>query len=115
MARPVVPRIVVNAKVYAESTGPAGLALARALQRAAKAADEPVGYAAPATELALLAGKGFTHLPLWAQHIDPAQPGVGTGSITAEMAKLAGAQGSFLNHAEHKLAPTALDATIGRA
>lgn len=110
-----VPRILLNAKVYPESTGANALRLAQACQRAARALDVDVGLAPALTDLAHLGSKRFSHLSLWAQHVDPVTPGVGTGFITAEMAKLAGAQGTLLNHAEHKLAPHILQQSIARA
>lgn len=110
-----VPRILLNAKVYPESTGPNALALARVCQRVAKAAGEPIGLAPPVTDLSLLGGKAFSHVPLWAQHIDANLPGIGTGSVTAQMAKLAGAQGTLLNHAEHKMPPAIIASTHAAA
>src|SRR5690349_4069420 len=49
------PRIVLNAKVYAEATGGlAALSLARACQAEARRMGQPVGFAPPATELGAL-------------------------------------------------------------
>jgi triosephosphate isomerase len=105
----VFPRIVVNAKAYAEATGPAGLSLLRALERVAKA--EPVALAPPTTDLALLAGKAGK-VPLFAQHTDPLLPGVGTGFVSALAVQAAGAVGSLLNHAEHKVPLSQTKATV---
>lgn len=103
------PRIVVNAKAYAEATGPAGLALLRGLERVAKA--QPVGLAPLTTELALLAGKA-RGVPLFAQHTDPLPPGVGTGFVPAAAVKATGAVGSLVNHAEHKVPLAQAKATV---
>ncbi|HUR63117.1 MAG TPA: triose-phosphate isomerase [Candidatus Thermoplasmatota archaeon] len=103
------PRIVVNAKAYAEATGPGGLSLLRALERVAKA--EPVGLAPPTTDLALLAGKAGK-VSLFAQHADPLLPGVGTGFVSALAVQAAGAVGSLLNHAEHKIPLAQTKATV---
>jgi triosephosphate isomerase (TIM) len=111
-----LPRIVVNAKAYPESTGPElALALAAAANRAARRADEPVGWCAAATDLAILARKAHSHLVLMAQHVDPAPPGAATGWVTAEMLALAGARGTLLNHAERKLPAATLAESTDRA
>jgi triosephosphate isomerase len=103
------PRIVVNAKAYAEATGPRGLALLQGLERVAKA--EPVALAPLTTELALLAGKARA-VRLLAQHTDPLPPGVGTGFVPAAAVKAAGAVGSLANHAEHKVPLAQAKATV---
>lgn len=98
------PRIVVNAKVYAQVEGGDNvLALARACQTAAQEAGTTVGLAPPQVELATLGRAGLDRVPVFAQHTDPLQPGSGTGWVTAEAVKAAGAVGSLLNHAEHKV------------
>lgn len=43
-----------------------------------------------------------TALEIWAQKIDPFEPGAHTGSILAEAVKEDGAMGTFLNHSESK-------------
>ncbi len=103
------PRIVVNAKVYTEATGPG----ARALLDACAAAGR-TGLAPPLTELGNMARFGRS-APLFAQHVDALPAGVGTGFITAAMAKAAGASGTLLNHAEHKLKPVDLKASLAAA
>lgn len=55
------------------------------------------------------------HQNTWAQHIDPDVQGRGTGFITAEEAKQAGAVGTILNHSEHKLPYDVLEKTVARA
>ncbi|HUR62599.1 MAG TPA: triose-phosphate isomerase [Candidatus Thermoplasmatota archaeon] len=104
-----VPRIVVNAKAFAEAGGAAGLALLRALERVSAA--EPVALAPPMTDLALLGSK-VRRVSLWAQHTDPLPPGAGTGFVTAAAVRNAGAVGSILNHAEHKIPLAQAKATV---
>ena len=108
MAAPF-PRIVVNAKLYAEATGPN----ARRLLDACTTAPS-IALAPPLTELANLARYGRS-VPLFAQHVDGLSAGVGTGFVTAAMAKDAGAVGTLLNHAEHKLKPAELKASLAAA
>lgn len=109
MARPLV---VVNAKVYAESTGPNAIALARALEAAASGAAADVALAVGPLELAAVAAA--VRLPVYAQHVDGARPGAATGHVTVEAAKAAGARGSLLNHAERKVPREAVAAGVAR-
>jgi triosephosphate isomerase len=98
------PRIVVNAKAYPEVTGTAGcLRLARACARVADASGIAIALAPPLAELAGLARRRSLALPLFGQHCDGHEPGAATGWVTAEALAAAGATGSLVNHAEHKL------------
>jgi triosephosphate isomerase len=109
-----LPRIVVNAKAYGEVTGAgSALRLARACQRVAKAKDAPIALAPPLAELAPLARKRLG-LPLLAQHVDPHAAGAATGWVTVEAIAAAGAVGSIVNHAEHKVPHDVVKATLER-
>jgi triosephosphate isomerase len=101
---PAAPGIVVNAKAYLEATGPAGcLRLARACGRVAEATGAAIALAPRLAELASLARHRGIDVPLYGQHCDGREPGAATGWITAEALAAAGAAGSIVNHAEHKL------------
>ncbi len=107
-----LPQIVVNAKAYAEVTGAANcLALAKACAKLA--ADVPLALAPPLAELAPLA-RGKAKVPLYGQHCDPHLPGAATGWVTAEALAAAGAAGSLLNHAEHKVPHPQVEQTVTR-
>jgi len=109
------PRIVVNAKVYAEATGrERALALARACQEAARAAGEPIGVAPPQVELSALGAHFLAPAQLFAQHVDGMDAGIGTGAVTAAAIAAAGAVGAILNHAERKMAQEDLAAAVAR-
>ncbi len=99
------PRIIVNAKVYPQVTGSEGvLRLAKACQTVGKEFDTPIGLAPPQVELAALGRVGgFDFVKVYAQHTDALEPGAGTGWVTAEAVKACGANGSLVNHAEHKI------------
>ena len=109
-----LPRIVVNAKAYAEVTGAENaLRLARACAKTSKATKASIALAAPLAELATLARKRLD-LPLYAQHVDAKAPGAATGWVTVEAIAGAGAVGSILNHAEHKIPHDQVAATVER-
>ncbi len=101
----VQPRIIVNAKVYPQVTGSEGvLKLAKACQVVGRELDTIIGLAPPQVELAALGRVGgFDHVRIYAQHTDGLEPGAGTGWTTAEAVKACGANGSLINHAEHKI------------
>lgn len=111
-----VPRLLVNAKVYAEATGQNALALADAMQALGR---NDVAFAPAQTELALLARRaassGLSTLQFFAQHVDPLPAGTGTGFVTPAMVVAAGAHGTLLNHAEHKLERTVCAAAVQAA
>lgn len=106
------PLVVVNYKVYPQATGPAAVALTQALERAQQRGGGSVAVAPGPAELATVARA--TKLPVLAQHVDPLPPGQGTGHLTVESVKAAGAKGSLVNHAEHKVGLEVLQATVQR-
>lgn len=108
------PLVVVNYKVYAEATGGRAVDLTRALAEAWARAGSPgsVVVVPQLADLRWIANHG--HLPAFAQHCDPLAPGQGTGHVTAEALKGAGAQGSLLNHAERKIPLDAAARVIAR-
>jgi triosephosphate isomerase len=55
------------------------------------------------------------HLLVFAQHMDPVTVGRGVGYILPEALREAGAVGTLLNHAEHRLALADIATTIRRA
>lgn len=108
-----LPRILVNAKAYAQTVGPE-------IRRLAEACDTlhgdgvPVALAPPLAELASLARRRGARAPLFAQHVDVQEPGAATGWVTVEAVAAAGAVGSLLNHAEHKVPHAQVKATVVR-
>ena len=113
----VQPRIVVNAKAYPEVTGAAAcLRIARACARVAAASGVAIALAPPLAELAGLARRRplAAPVPLFGQHCDPREPGAATGWVTAEALAAAGAVGSLVNHAEHKLPHADVAAVLAR-
>lgn len=106
------PLVVVNYKVYPQATGAAAVELTRALERVAHRVGGSVAVAPGPLELAQVCKA--TALPVLAQHVDPLAPGAGTGHVTVEAVKAAGAKGSLVNHAEHKVGLEVLQATVDR-
>ena len=87
--------IIVNFKTYPEGTGKNAVKLAKIISKyngfyvAVQPAD--ISRVVGATKKVL------------AQHIDPINPGRGTGYILPESVKSAGAVGTLINHSEHRI------------
>ncbi len=112
-----MPVIVLNFKVYPESTGQNALRLARAAEAVAETVPEvDIVICPPAPVLALVCSSlKAKALEVFAQHSDPNQPGAFTGSVTLEELKAIGCSGTLLNHAEKKLPHHQVQETIDRA
>ena len=98
--------IVVNFKTYKEATGDNAVKLAKACEAAAlKAKDKvKIAIAVQATDIFRVAAAVDSGIiGVFAQHIDANGQGKSTGFVTAEAVKEAGASGTLLNHAEHKI------------
>lgn len=90
------------------------LKLAKAIDRIAYKYDLDVIVTPQYTDLRLIA-ENTEYIHVYAQHMDYLRPGRGLGSILPEAVKDAGAVGVMLNHAEKKLTPDEIKATIIRA
>jgi triosephosphate isomerase len=106
------PVIIVNFKIYIESTGRRGLELAKMAEKVSKETGICIAVAPQATDIRLIAEN--TDIPVFAQHVDPAAPGAGTGAILAEAVKEAGAIGTLINHSEKRLTLADIDACVKR-
>lgn len=106
-----VPMIVVNVKTYETGTGDRVLELAKMMAEFAKARDASLAIAVQSTDIRLVASCG---IPVLAQHIDPISYGNNTGYILPEAVEAAGAAGTLINHAEHKLTLAQIEACVAR-
>ena len=95
------PLIVVNFKTYATAMGQKAVDLAQAMERASK---NHVRLIAVVSAFDLHAVKqAAPSLEVWSQHLDPVGQGSFTGWLQHENAIERGAQGTIINHAEHKV------------
>ena len=106
------PFFVVNPKAYLYGEG--SLALALEADRLAAEYDVDIFFTAQACDLSMIA-KATKHLIVTAQHIDGILPGRGMGSVLPEAIKNAGAEATFLNHAEHSMSSSQLANAVRRA
>jgi triosephosphate isomerase len=96
---------IINSKNYLEAAGANASKLALAVEKAKPStlrSKVKFYLAVPAFSISELAGK-FTRVPIIAQHLDIASSGSTTGFLVPEIAKISGAQGSIVNHSEHRI------------
>ncbi len=104
------PFFVVNPKAYLYGEG----SLALEADKLAAEYDVDIFFTAQTCDLSMIA-KATKHLIVTAQHMDGILPGKGMGSLLPEAIKNAGAEATFLNHAEHSLSTSQLVNAVGRA
>jgi len=104
--KPNKPLIVINFKTYKQ--GKAAIELAKQLEKVNK----EIIVGVQATDIYEIAKA--TKLRVYSQHVDYQKPGRFTGFILPEAIKKDKAEGSFLNHSEHKLSFDVLKKTIKR-
>ncbi len=108
--------LAVNYKAYRSAFGERGLAIALAAEKIAEEYSDTVRVilAVPATEITRIA-EAVDKVVVYAQHVDPIEPGAHTGFLPVEAVKEAGAKGTLLNHSEHRLLLSDIDTVIRRA
>lgn len=95
------PLIVVNFKTYASASGAAAETLAVAMEAHSNG---PARMVAVVSAFDLEAvRRAAPSLEVWSQHLDPVGQGGFTGWLEPKTAMHRGAQGTIINHAEHKV------------
>ena len=107
------PVILVNFKTYLEGTGKKAVDLAQKAERVYNETKVSIGLAPQYCDIAALVSA--VSLPIFAQHVDLEKPGSLTGYVLPEAIKEAGAVGTLINHSEHRLKLSDIDAAIARA
>ncbi|OGM05391.1 hypothetical protein A2125_02120 [Candidatus Woesebacteria bacterium GWB1_43_5] len=92
--------IFVNFKTYEGGTGENAISLVRILETVSAESGIKIIPVVQSTDVREITA--LTKLPVWGQNIDPAEYGAHTGSTLAEALVEDGAEGTFLNHSEHK-------------
>jgi triosephosphate isomerase len=105
--------IVLNVKTYTEATGINAVILARLMEKISKETGVSMAIAVQASDITSCAKEAS--IPIYAQHIDPIKPGSNTGWTLPEAVKTAGANGTLINHSEHRLKLADIDTCISRA
>ena len=103
----------MNFKTYQEASGSAALDLARLCEQVASETGASIVVAPPMLDLALVATS--VKIPVLAQHLDSVPSGSTTGHVTVENAKASGAQGTLVNHSEHRIKVAEIHEIIDRS
>ena len=106
------PMLMINLKTYEQGTGKAALQLAKTADKIARKTKENIVLAVQPTDLAGVSSA--VSIPVFAQHIDPIEPGSHTGWILPQAVKEAGARGTLINHSEHNIDIKKIAACIGK-
>jgi triosephosphate isomerase len=93
--------LFINLKTYESGTGDKALVFAKEAERLFHEIGTPIVILAQAADVRLLASS--CTLPIWAQHMDNIEYGKNTGWTLPQAIMKAGAKGTMINHAEHKL------------
>jgi len=106
------PLIVLNFKNYIQSVGDKGLKLAKIAEEVAKETNTTIILCPQTVDIRLIASE--VDIPVFAQHVDPNEPGSHTGNNLIEAIKEAGAVGTLVNHSEHRLKLSDIERIIER-
>ncbi|HEX7542774.1 MAG TPA: triose-phosphate isomerase, partial [Patescibacteria group bacterium] len=105
--------IFLSLKTYKEATGQAVINLLSSVKKVSQETGIPIISIAQPTDIYRI--KNELDIEVWAQHIDPIDPGKNTGWISPYSVKEAGATGVLINHSEHKLKEEVILETIKKA
>ena len=101
MASVKYPLILINFKAYSQASGRKAVELAKVAEKVSKETGITIAVAPQLTDLAVVASQ--VDIPVFAQHVDPVEPGRRTGHVPPELVKAAGGIGTLLNHAEKRM------------
>ncbi len=107
------PIFSVGFKSYIEGTGKRALEIAKIAESVSLKTGICIIVEPQFVDIAALARE--VSIPVFAQHIDPIEPGASTGHVLPEAVKEAGAAGTMINHAERRLTLTDIHRAIKRA
>jgi triosephosphate isomerase len=107
------PIIIVNFKTYLEATGQRAVELARQAEKVSKETGAFIIVVPQYADISRVAE--VVEIPVFAQHIDPINPGSHTGHILADTIKEAGAVGTLINHSERQMKLSDINMVIDMA
>ena len=105
--------IFLALKTYKQSTGDQVIGLLSSVKKIIAETNVPIIAVAQATDIYRI--RKELDIEVWAQHVDPIDPGKNTGWISPYSVKEAGATGVLINHSEHKVREEVIVETIKKA
>ena len=105
------PLVLVNLKCYNESIGPGAHRIGRAASEVMEESGVTIGLAPLYTDIHPI--NHHYGIPVFAQHVDPVEPGAHTGRMPLAAIKSAGAIGSLVNHSEYRLTIADIEKNVG--
>lgn len=107
--------IGINFKTYGKAYGQNALDLSKIAQRVKMESEKnfTVMVAPQVMDLRMITEK--VDIPVYAQHIDPINPGSNTGHILPDAIKDSGVEGVLLNHSENRMKLADIEASIEKA
>ena len=105
--------IFLALKTYKQSTGDQVIKLLSSVKKIIAKTNVPIIAVAQATDIYRI--RKELDIEVWAQHVDPIDPGKNTGWISPYSVKEAGATGVLINHSEHKVKEKVIIETIKKA
>ena len=92
--------IILSLKTYKEATGDNAIKLLSSVKRISEETGVKIIPAVQPTDIYRI--KKELDIEVWAQHMDPIEPGKNMGWLSPYALKEAGASGVVINHSEHK-------------
>ncbi len=106
------PTIIVNLKAYPQALGEDSVKVSKDMVEAGEEKEIGVGVSPQYASLYRVTSK--VEVPVFAQHVDPIEPGRGTGALLPEAAEKAGVVGSLVNHSEKQLEMETIQKIVNR-
>lgn len=105
--------IILSLKTYKESTGNAAIKLLSCVKKVSEETGVKIVPAVQPTDIYRV--KKELGIEVWAQHMDPIEPGKNMGWLSPYALKEAGASGVVINHSEHKMSDDMVKKTLDKA
>jgi triosephosphate isomerase len=105
--------IFLSLKTYKEATGEAAIQLLSSVKKISQETGVPIIPCAQPSDIYRI--KKELDIEVWAQHIDPIDPGRNFGWISPYALALSGASGTVINHDEHSISEELIKKTIDKA
>ncbi len=113
MSKISLPVIILNFKNYTETTGKKGLELTKIAEEVAKEKEAEIIVCPQTADIRLISSN--VEIPVFAQHVDSNDPGSHTGNNLMETLIESGANGSLVNHSEHRLKLADIEKIVTKA